>query len=62
MAGILWFAAGALADVAAIDPTREAFVLALLVGLGLVAFGAGALCFGAARIADIKRLLDRSPG
>jgi putative peptidoglycan lipid II flippase len=62
MAGILWFAAGALADVAAIDPTREAFVLALLVVLGLVAFGAGALCFGAARIADIKRLLDRSPG
>lgn len=60
MAAILWFAHGALAGIAAADTARAALVLAVLVALGLAAFAGAAVCFGAARLTDIKRLLDRS--
>jgi putative peptidoglycan lipid II flippase len=53
MAGVLWFALGA-------DTARAIVVLAVLVALGLVVFAGAAVGFGAARRADIKRLLDRS--
>ena len=34
----------------------------VLVARGLVVFAGAAVGFGAARLSDIKRLLDRSPG
>ena len=60
MAGILWFAFDALAGIVAADPVRAAVVLAVLVALGLAVFAGAAVGFGAARLTDIKRLLDRS--
>jgi len=60
MAGILWLALDALAEIASADTARAIAVLAALVALGLAVFAAAAVCFGAARCADIKRLLDRS--
>jgi putative peptidoglycan lipid II flippase len=62
MAGALWFAQDVLSGVADADAARAAVVLAVLVALGLVVFAAAAVGFGAARLADIKRLLDRSSG
>ena len=60
MAGFLWLALDALADIASADTARAVAVLAALVALGLAVFAGAAICFGAARRADIKRLLDRS--
>jgi len=60
MAGCLWFALDAMADISAAGAAQAALVLAALVMLGLIVFGGAAVCFGAARLADIKRLLDRS--
>jgi putative peptidoglycan lipid II flippase len=62
MAGALWFAQDALSGIADADAARAAVVLAILVALGLAVFAAAAVGFGAARLADIKRLLDRSSG
>ena len=62
MAGALWFAQDVLSGIADADAARAAVVLAVLVALGLVVFAAAAVGFGAARLADIKRLLDRSSG
>ena len=62
MAGALWFAQDVLSGIADADAARAAVVLAVLVALGLVVFAATAVGFGAARLADIKRLLDRSSG
>ena len=62
MTGALWFAQDVLSGVADADAARAAVVLAVLVALGLVVFAAAAVGFGAARLADIKRLLDRSSG
>lgn len=60
MAAALWFALGALSDIAVGDALREALVLSGLIVLGLCVFATSAIAFGAARPADIKRLLDRS--
>jgi putative peptidoglycan lipid II flippase len=62
MGGALWFAQDVLSGIADADAARAAVVLAVLVALGLVVFAAAAVGFGAARLADIKRLLDRSSG
>jgi len=62
MAGALWLAQDALSGIAATNAALAAFVLAALVVIGLVAFAGAAVGFGAARLSDIKRLLDRSPG
>ncbi|MFT5486122.1 MAG: putative peptidoglycan lipid II flippase [Paracoccaceae bacterium] len=62
MAGALWLAQDALFGFAEEDAARAAVVLAVLVALGLVVFAAAAVGFGAARLSDIKRLLDRSSG
>ena len=62
MASALWFAQDVLSGIADADAARAAVVLAVLVALGLVVFAAAAVGFGAARLADIKRLLDRSSG
>ena len=62
MAGALWLAQDALSGFAVANAALAAFVLAALVVIGLVAFAGAAVGFGAARLSDIKRLLDRSPG
>lgn len=62
MAVALWLVQDALSGIADADAARAAVVLAVLVALGLAVFAAAAVVFGAARLADIKRLLDRSPG
>lgn len=62
MAGLLWIVADALGQFTAADPVREALALALLIALGLGAFAVFAIVFGAARLADIRRMLDRSAG
>ncbi|MEX2455024.1 MAG: murein biosynthesis integral membrane protein MurJ [Rhodospirillaceae bacterium] len=60
MAGALWIADRALGGFAAADPLQNALALAVLIGIGLAAFAAFAMMFGAARTGDIKRMLDRS--
>lgn len=60
MAAAIWFAMGALREIAGTDAFQQAVVLAVLVVLGLGVFAVAAIVFGAARPADIKRLLDRS--
>ena len=62
MAGALWLAQDTLGGFAATNVLLAVFVLVALVVLGLVVFAGAAVGFGAARISDIKRLLDRSPG
>ena len=62
MAGALWLAQDTLGGFAATNVLLAVFVLVALVVLGLVFFAGAAVGFGAARISDIKRLLDRSPG
>ncbi|CAN0455713.1 unnamed protein product [Laminaria digitata] len=62
MAGALWLAQDVLTGVPDMGAVRAAGVLAVLVALGLVVFAASAVGCGAARLADIKRLLDRSRG
>ena len=62
MAGALWLAQDALSGFASADAALGVFVLAALVVIGLVVFAGAAVGFGAARLSDIKRLLDRSPG
>lgn len=60
MAVVIWFALDWLSAVTASNSLQAALVLAALVALGLGIFAAAAIGFGAARAADIKRLLDRS--
>lgn len=61
MAGVLWAVDRALGGVAAAVGTGwGAIGLALLVGAGIASFAAFALLFGAARVSDLKRMLDRS--
>ena len=62
MAGALWLAQDTLGGFAATNVLLAVFVLVALVVLGLVVFAGAAVGFGAARISDIKRLLDRSTG
>ena len=60
MAGLLWLTLGLLSQFAAADPLQKALALAVLVAIGLGAFTVFALIFGAARLSDFKRMLDRS--
>jgi putative peptidoglycan lipid II flippase len=60
MAGLLWLVLGLLSQFAAADPLQKALALAVLIAIGLGAFAVFALIFGAARLADFKRMLDRS--
>ena len=60
MAALLWGALRLLDRFAGADPVQGALALALLIAIGMGAFAVFALLFGAARIADLRRLLDRS--
>ena len=62
MAAAVLLARHLLAGYAAADPWQAGVGLAALIALGLVSFVGFAIAFGAARPADIKRMLDRSPG
>ena len=50
----------ALADFAASDVFARGLALAAVIAIGLAGFAGAAVLFGAARLSDIKRVLDRS--
>ncbi len=62
MAAVLWISRDALSGFAASGSAEDALALAALIAVGLAAFAALAITAGAASVADIKRMLDRSPG
>jgi putative peptidoglycan lipid II flippase len=62
MAAVLWLARDALAGFAAAGTAQDAVALAILIAAGLVVFAVLAVVTGAASVADVKRMLDRSPG
>jgi putative peptidoglycan lipid II flippase len=60
MAAAIRFSMDGLAGYAAADSVQRTIALAVVIAIGLAAFAAAALLFGAARREDIKRMLDRS--
>ncbi|MAM68194.1 MAG: murein biosynthesis integral membrane protein MurJ, partial [Rhodospirillaceae bacterium] len=60
MAAAVGFTMENLAGYAAADPVQRMIALVVVIAIGLAAFAAAALLFGAARREDIKRMLDRS--
>ena len=60
MTAAVGLALEALAGFAATDAYARGLALAAVIALGLAAFAAAAVVFGAARLADVKRMLDRS--
>ena len=61
MTAAVGLASDALAGFAAGDAARRAVALAAVIAIGLAGFAAAAVVFGAARLSDVKRMLDRSP-
>ena len=60
MTAAVGLAAEALAGLAATDAFARGLALAVVIAVGLAGFAGAAILFGAARLSDIKRLLDRS--
>ena len=60
MTALVGLSAEALAGFAATDAFARGLALAAVIAIGLGGFAAAAFLFGAARLSDIKRMLDRS--
>lgn len=60
MTAVVGLATDALAGFAAGDAVTRAVALAVVIAIGLGGFAAAAILFGAARLSDVKRMLDRS--
>ncbi|MAJ92999.1 MAG: murein biosynthesis integral membrane protein MurJ [Rhodospirillaceae bacterium TMED63] len=60
MTVVVSLAREALADFAASDVFARGLTLAAVIAIGLAGFVGAAVLFGAARLSDIKRMLDRS--
>ena len=60
MTAAVGLAAEALTGFAATDAFARGLALAAVIAVGLAGFAGAAILFGAARLSDIKRMLDRS--
>ena len=60
MTAAVGLATDALAGFAAIDAVTRTVALAAVIVIGLAGFAAAAVLFGAARLSDVKGMLDRS--